>query len=158
MCVYCNRSQMTSWYKEQKSTRRSRVAWLLFYKRCDVCDLLQNTDTVYWFIEGFWFKWFIEGFWGHEKRKTSALTWIWRPLCVCPLIDHCRPEALEATQGGGGRISKKGTFTLLGKQVVDALPLPCLLAAMPSKDTGYSNPRPQVACPQSRYLKVSEMF
>ena len=29
---------------------------------------------------------------------------------------YIQPEAPEATQGNGGRISKKGTFTLLGKQ------------------------------------------
>ena len=31
---------------------------------------------------------FIERFLGHEKRKTSLLTWIWRHMCVRPLIDH----------------------------------------------------------------------
>ena len=25
---------------------------------------------------------------GYEKRKTNPLMWIWRHLCVCPLIDH----------------------------------------------------------------------
>ena len=31
------------------------------------------------------------GFLGHEKNKQVRwrdLTWIWRHLCVCPLIDH----------------------------------------------------------------------
>ena len=30
----------------------------------------------------------LKDFGEHEKRKTSLLTWIWRHLCVCPLIYH----------------------------------------------------------------------
>ena len=43
--VYCNRSQiMAQRITNKKYTRRSRVAWLLFFTRCDVfCDLLQYT-------------------------------------------------------------------------------------------------------------------
>ena len=46
--VYCNRSQMTSLRVKNKNydTKRSRVAWLWFFTRCDVfCDLLQYTHT-----------------------------------------------------------------------------------------------------------------
>ena len=35
---------------------------------------------------------------GHEKRKTSLLTWIWRHLCVCPLIDHGQPPMKMHTE------------------------------------------------------------
>ena len=74
-----------------------RVAWLLFFTRCDVfCDLLQYTHTrenviysfytikiqmVYWRILGAW------------KKKNKSADVIWRGfdaicVCVCPLIDH----------------------------------------------------------------------
>ena len=46
VCVYCNRSQKTSQpvMNNKYETRRSRVAWLLSFTRCDVfCDLLQYT-------------------------------------------------------------------------------------------------------------------
>ena len=74
---------------EKYDTRWSRVAWLLFFTRCDVfCDLLQYTHTrenviylfytiriqmVYWRILG------------HEKEKQVCwrdMAWIWRHLCV----------------------------------------------------------------------------
>ena len=46
LCMYCNRSQMTSQRVKNKKydMRRSRVVWLLLLTRCDVfCDLLQYT-------------------------------------------------------------------------------------------------------------------
>ena len=48
MHVYCNRSHMTSQRVKNKKydTRRCRVAWLLFFTRCDgFHDLLQYTHT-----------------------------------------------------------------------------------------------------------------
>ena len=74
VCAVIDHAQMTSqWVKNKKyDTRRSRVAWLLFFTRCDVfCDLLQYThteenviylfytikiQTVYWRIFGEWKK------------------------------------------------------------------------------------------------------
>ena len=48
MCVYCNRSQMTSQpVKNQKVRHRPKSSeWLLFVTSCDIfCDLLQYTHT-----------------------------------------------------------------------------------------------------------------
>ena len=76
-------------------TRRSRVAWLLFFTRCDVfCDLLQYTRTgkcnlFYWccreecsLLKDF----------GAWKKKDKSADVIWHGfdvICVvCPLIDH----------------------------------------------------------------------
>ena len=65
---------------------------LLFFTRCDVfCDLLQYTHTETCNLFVLYNKnssALLKDFWGHEKRKTSLLTWIWCHLCVCPLIDH----------------------------------------------------------------------
>ena len=65
-------------------TRRSRVAWLLFFTRCDVVsDLLQYTHTenviyLYYTVK---IQMDFSRFLGHDVD-------IWRHLCVCPLIDH----------------------------------------------------------------------
>ena len=80
------------WIKKQKRTKkydttRSRVAWLLFFTRCDVfCDLLQYThmEKCYLFVlynknSNGLLKDF--GAW-KKKNKTADLTWIWRHLCV----------------------------------------------------------------------------
>ena len=73
-----------------------RVAWLLFFTRCDVfCDLLQYTHTRENVIYSFYTIKIQMVYWrilGHEKRKTSPLTWygvdLTPSVCVCPLIDH----------------------------------------------------------------------
>ena len=77
-------------------TRWSRVAWLLFFTRCDVfCDLLQYTHTEKCNLSVLYNKnsnCLLKDFRGHEKRKTSLLTWsdvdFTPSVCVCPLIDH----------------------------------------------------------------------
>ena len=84
MCVYCNRSHMTSQScKEQKSTRRSRVAWL-FFTRCDIfCGLLQYTHTrkgVTYLFSTIKIQMVYSSILWHEKSKTSPLTWLWRGL------------------------------------------------------------------------------
>ena len=100
MCVYCNRSQITSQrVKNKKSTRRSRVAWLLFFTRCDVfCDLLQYTHTekYYLFVCCLFVKmlsicknWngLLKDF-GAWKKKNKSSDVIWRRfnvICVCVL-------------------------------------------------------------------------
>ena len=72
-------------------TRRSRVAWLLFFTRCDVfCDLLQyHTQGKYnpIFLYNKNSNGLLEDVWGMKKEKRD-LTWIWRHLCVYPLVDH----------------------------------------------------------------------
>ena len=75
--------------KEQKSTTRDKAEW------CDCCFLHTATSSVIYYsihtrknvylfytikIHIVW----LQDFGGHEKRKTSLLTWIWRHLCVCP--------------------------------------------------------------------------
>ena len=95
MCIYCNRSQMTS----QRIKNTTMSTWLLFFTRCDVfCDLLlytlthARTEKCNLFVlynknsNGL-----LKDFWGMKKEKQVRwrdLTWIWRHLCVCPLIDH----------------------------------------------------------------------
>ena len=70
-------------------TIRSRVAWLLFFTRCDVfCDLLQYTHTGKCNIFVLYNKnsnGLLKNFRGMEKEKQVCwrdLTWIWRHLCV----------------------------------------------------------------------------
>ena len=92
VCVYCNRSQMTSHrVKEQKSTTRDEVEWR------DCCSLHAVTSSVIYYsahtrknvIYLFYtikIQRFIEGFLGAWKKKKQVcwrdLTWIWRHLCV----------------------------------------------------------------------------
>ena len=96
MFVYCNRSQMTSQRVKNKKydTRRSWVAWLLFFTRCDVFgDLLQYTHTE----NGYLFVLYIKNSYGFKdfgawKKKNKSADVIWRGfdvicMCVCPLID-----------------------------------------------------------------------
>ena len=71
--------------------RRSRVAWQLFFTRCDVfCDLLQyiHSEKCYLFVL---YNGLLKDFLGMKKEKQVRwrdMAWIWRHLCVCPLIDH----------------------------------------------------------------------
>ena len=94
VCVYCNRSQMTS--QRVKKTKSSCVTIVLYtlwrllwsitvatHTHTEKCNLfvlyIKNANVL------------SKNFGGHEKTKTSLLTWsdvIWRHLCVCPLIDH----------------------------------------------------------------------
>ena len=66
------------WTKKY-DTRRSRVAWLLFFTRCDVFyDLLQYKHTGksnLFVLNNKNSKNLLKDFGGHEKRKTSLLTW-----------------------------------------------------------------------------------
>ena len=71
----------------------------MFFTRCDVfCDLLQytRTENVICLFYTIQIKWLIEdlgGFWGMKKEKPVRwrdLTWIWRHLYVCALIDNGR--------------------------------------------------------------------
>ena len=104
MCVYYNISQMTSQRvknkKVQHETKPSAPLGfvsrrLLFFTRCDVfCDLLQYTHTGKCNLFVLYNKnsnGLLKDFWGMRKEKQASwcgLTWIWRHLCVCPLIDH----------------------------------------------------------------------
>ena len=80
VCVYCNRSQMTSQRVKKKKyeTRRSRVGWLLFFTRCSVfCDLLQYTRTEkcnLFVLFNKNSKGIFKDLGGYENRKTSSLT------------------------------------------------------------------------------------
>ena len=73
VCVYCNRSQMTSQRVKNKKVREST-----FFTRCDVfCDLLQYTYTEKCYLFVLYNKnsnGLLKDFGGHEKRKTSLLT------------------------------------------------------------------------------------
>ena len=80
MCVYCNRSQMTSQpVKNQKVQHRPKSSeWLLFFTSCDIfCDLLQYTHTgkcklfvLYNKNSNGLFKDI-----GHEKQKSADVIW-----------------------------------------------------------------------------------
>ena len=99
MCVYCNRSQMTSQpVKNQKVQHRPKSSeWLLFFTSCDIfCDLLQYTHTgkcklfvLYNKNSNGLFKDI-----GHEK-KTSLLRWSDVNLTpyVCPAYMHINENA-----------------------------------------------------------------
>ena len=69
-CVYCNRSLMMSQRERIKkyNTRRSWVAWLLFFTRCDIfCDVLQYTHTEKCYLFVLYNKHsnsLLNGFWG----------------------------------------------------------------------------------------------
>ena len=76
-------------------TRRSRVAGLLFFTRCDVfCDLLQYTRTEKCNLFVLYNKnsnGLLKDFGGMKKEKNKSADVIWRGfdvICVCPLIDH----------------------------------------------------------------------
>ena len=81
--------------RKKYETGRSRVVWLLFFTRCDViCDLLQYTHTEKCYLFVLYNKnsnVLLKDFGGMKKEKQVCwrdLTWIWRHLCMCPLIDH----------------------------------------------------------------------
>ena len=80
------------------------MAWLLFFTRCDVfcysthiqknvCTVIiylfytMKIQMVYWKILRAWKK---KNKFADVDFSPSVLTWIWRHLCVCPLIDHCQ--------------------------------------------------------------------
>ena len=88
---------MTSQHVRNKKydTRRSRVAWLLFFTRCDVfSDLLQYTPTEKCSLFVLYNKnsngllKILRDVWGMEKGKDKSADVVWRHLCVSPLIDH----------------------------------------------------------------------
>ena len=64
----------------------------LFFTRCDVfCDLLQYTHMEKCNLFILYNKnsnCLLKDFGGMKKVCWRDLTWIWRHLCVCPLIDH----------------------------------------------------------------------
>ena len=70
MCVHCNRSQMTSQSVNKKV--RDEVEWR---DCCSLHDLLQYTHTDKFNVFVLYNK-NSNDFLGHEKRKTSLLTWI----------------------------------------------------------------------------------
>ena len=91
VCVNCNRLQMTSQRVKTKEygTRRSRVAWLLFFTRCDVfCDLLQYTYNKN--SNGL-----LNDLGGMKNGKTSPLTW---SVVDCSLIDYGRQTMKMLTE------------------------------------------------------------
>ena len=107
-----NRSQMTS--QRVKNTRRSRVAWLLFFTRCDVfCDLLQYTHMEKCNLFVLYNKnsnGLLKDLGGMKKEKQVCwrdLTWIWRHLCACPLIDQVNNQ-WKCTQSRYGIKSRYG--------------------------------------------------
>ena len=98
VCVYYNGSQMTSQRVKNKKVRhetKSRgvsvvlyTLWRLLWSitvdmHTEKCNLfvLYNKNS----------NGLLKDFWGMRKEKQASwcgLTWIWRHLCVCPLIDH----------------------------------------------------------------------
>ena len=96
--VYRNRSQMTSQRVKNKKVRHEtkssgvtvvlytlwRLLWSITVHTHGKCNLFvsynRNSNGL------------LKDFAGMKKRKTSPLTcdltWIWRHLCVCPLLDH----------------------------------------------------------------------
>ena len=85
--VYCNRSQTTSQHVKNKKydTRRNRVAWLLFFTRCDdFCDLLQYTDRGKCNLNVIFSNGLLKVYGGIKKEKQVR----WRGfdvICLCVL-------------------------------------------------------------------------
>ena len=75
------------------------MAWPLFFTRCDVfCDLLQYTHTEKCYLFVLYNKnsnGLLKDFGGGMRKEKEVrwrdMAWIWRHLCVCPLIDHSFP-------------------------------------------------------------------
>ena len=76
--------------KKKKWTRRSRVAWLLFFIRCNVLWCYYSTrarkNVIYLFYT------IKIHLLGTRERKTNLLKWsdvdLTPSVCVCPWIDH----------------------------------------------------------------------
>ena len=91
MCVYCNRSQMTSQrVKNKKGTTRDKVEWR------DCCSLHAVTSSVIYYsthtrknVTYLFYTIKIQMVYTKKKNKSADV--IWRGfdvICVCPLIDH----------------------------------------------------------------------
>ena len=72
--------------------------WHLLYVTYYITHTQKNVIYLFYTIEIEMVYWRILG---HEKRKLQVcwrdLTWIWRHLCVCPLIDHGQ-QPMKCTQ------------------------------------------------------------
>ena len=102
--------------KEQKSTTRDEVAWR------DCCSVHAVTSSVIYYSTHTWEKRYLfvlyntnsngllKDLGGMKKEKQVCwrdLTWIWRHLCACPLIDQVNNQ-WKCTQSRYGIKSRYG--------------------------------------------------
>ena len=99
VCVYCNRSQMTSAGKEQKKykTKSSGVTVVLYTLRRLLWSIAVHTEKCNLFVSYNKNSNGILKYFAGMKKKI-LLTWFWRHMCVYPLIDHVQQPMKMQTE------------------------------------------------------------